>query len=880
MDPTQIQTDAFAVPAGEVGPGTPVDRWCRVKHVFMAALELPEPERGTFVTRSTAGEPEVGEEVLALLESDRSAAGFAEIPAVAVLGPDLASETAAIAQLAPGTVLGSYVVTGFVSAGGMGEVYKARHVVLGRPVAIKTLSAGVSDPVAKRRLVREARHAATLQHPNVCTIHEIGEAGETPFIVMELVDGEPLSRLVRSAPLPLEASLSYGIQIADALDHAHRHGIVHRDLKSSNVVVDPGGRPVVLDFGLSKRELGGTDERSLSSATIDGALAGTLSHMPPEVLSGEPADARSDIWSLGVLLYELTTGDLPFHGRTPFETSSAILNEPPRPMPRQVPLSVRLVIERCLMKAPSARYQHAVEVRDALETIRRRRSWRLTGRLLMAARRRTIYAALAAGALAVAVILGAVQVRDRIGPVGEPRIVTLALLPLENATGDPAAEIYAAGLTEGISGQLGGLAGVRIISPVSAARVAERGLDPAEAARVLGAEVIVAGRLRQASDRIVVDLRLIEAATDRTLWSDSHDRSAGQVLALQADVVRALASGVRLTLEPGANEQLAAVRAVNPAAYEEYLKGRFEYNRRTTESLERAVAHFTRATELDPSYAPPYAALADCYNQLGTLMVGTGSPREFRPLAAAAAIRALQIDRYSAQAHASLAYVRHYDWQYEEAERGFLRAIELNPSYVLARLWYANLLMSRDRMDEALEQSSSARELDPFSLIVNTNVGWVLIRAGRAEEAITHLRQTLQLDPDYVHARWRLAEALQTVGHHQEAYDEALRVVELSSRSAPALTLLAHASAATGRIAEVPPLLAELLERARHGYVPPAAIANVYLLLGSVDDALPWLEQVFEERANIVAYMRLDPDAGPLQRDPRFQALVARAGLR
>jgi eukaryotic-like serine/threonine-protein kinase len=867
------------VPPEGVSPAAAAERWNRVKSVFLEALELPAAARREFVTGACAEEGMIANEVLSLLASEQAAAHFAEEPAAAILRPGTSANSAS-PHFEPGTRLGAYELTGFVSAGGMGEVYRARHSVLGREVAIKTLNAQVSDPGAKRRLVREARHAATLQHPNVCTVHEIGEVGDTPFIVMEFVDGRPLSELVGAAPLRLEDALAYGMQIADALEHAHQNGIVHRDLKSSNVVVDRAGRPVVLDFGLAKLVLRDAPTAAyLSSTTIDGALAGTLSHMAPEVLSGEQADARSDVWSLGVLLYELTTGTLPFEGRTAFETSSAILNEPPRPIPRRVPLALRLVIERCLVKDPGARYQRAAQVRDALDAIRRRRAWPLLGRLLISTRRRTLYALPVATALMIASLIGGPYLLERFDPLAGTRIATLALLPLENATGDPTTDYYAEGLTDGIIAELGRLGDVRVISRGSAARAVASGTTLAEGARLLGVDVIVEGRLRRASDRIALDLRLIEPSRARVLWSDSYERSASQVLALQADVVRALASEIRLTLRPGAREQLAAVRAVNPAAYEEYLKGRFEYNKRTQESLQRAIDHFTRATELDPSYAPPYAALADCYNQSGTVMVGTGSPREFRPLAAAAAIQALQIDRYSAQAHASLGYVRHYDWQFEEAERAFKRAIELNPSYSLARVWYANLLMSLHRFDEALEQTYAAREIDPFSLIVNTNVGWVLIAAGRAEQAIAQLRYALELDSTYVQARWRLSDALRAAGRYQEAYTEALRVVEFSGRASATLGLLAHASAAVGRTDEVPAILAEALEHARHGYVPPAMIAGVFLLLGDVDSALAWVERAFEERANWVVYLPLDPAAGPLQRDPRFQALVARSGL-
>ncbi|HEY3222109.1 MAG TPA: protein kinase [Gemmatimonadales bacterium] len=847
--------------------------WPRVKALFLEALEQPEPERNGFVERSCGADTGLRDEILSLLASEQAASGFGETPAAGLLGM-AAPPDRGLSRLEPGTRLGAYEVTGFLSAGGMGEIYRARHTVLGRTVAIKTLNPSLADAAARRRLIREARHAAVLSHPNICTIYEVGDADGKPFIVMALIAGQSLNDTVRTRMPTLDQALDYGVQIADALEHAHRQGIVHRDLKSSNVVLDASGHPVVLDFGLAKR-LPERDAAASADSTVtgQGALAGTLSHMAPEVLLGGPADARSDVWSLGVLLYELTTGALPFTGRTPFETSSAILNEPLRPMARAVPLAVRLVIERCLVKDPNSRYQRADDVRSALDAIRRRHSWPLVGRLLVSARRRTLYASAAAAVLvflAASVGPGAWQ---RLVGARNATIATLAVMPLENATDDSAFDYYAAGLTEGLIAQLGEATGVRVIAPTSAAHVAH-------STDSLGTDAVVSGRLRRAGDRVAVDARLIDRAGGRVLWSDTFERTADQTLALQADVVRALAGAVRLAVRPGAADRLAMVRAVSPQAYEAYLKGRYEWNLRTPASLQRALVHFKAAIALDPTYAPAYAALADCYNQFGTVLVGTGSPREYRPLAAAAAIRALQIDPYSAEAHAALGYTQHYDWRWAEAEREFRRAIELNPSYAMAHVWYANLLMSRGRMDEALAEVRLARDLDPFSLIVNANVGWVLTYAGRPEEAIGHLRWTLGLDSTYVQARVRLVGALIAAGRYADAHDEAERLVHLTGRAPAIVTALASAEVKLGRLADGRALLDELVKRGRTSYVPPAAIAQLFAELGDREQAIAWMTRAFEEHSNAIAYLAVDPGNAMMRDDPRFQALLARAGLR
>lgn len=856
-------------------PSSPDERWERTKAVFLPALDLEGAERDAFVRQACGADAALLAEVQSLLASDAAAAEFCEDPAVTLLAerPD---EPAPADRLEPGTRLGSYEILEYVASGGMGHVYRARHAVLGREVAIKLVGAR-DDAVARRRLVREARHAAALRHPNICALHEIGEGAHGPFLVMEFVHGRTLSALLREGPLPAPAALRIGSQIADALAHAHRQGVLHRDLKSANVVIDDTGRAVVLDFGLSRPVPGHEGPESEVTVTAAGELAGTPSHMAPEVLQGGRSDVRSDVWGLGVLLFELLAGGLPFGGRTPIEACVAILGEAPRPMPRRVPLALRLVVERCLAKDPARRFQSAASVRDALETVRRRGGWPLVGPLLIAMRGRTLAAALG---LAVASVGGAAVASRLPGAAGNPlagRVSTLALLPLEGVGGDSATSSYAAGMTEAIVAQLGALAEVRIVSPASAARAFRGATSREEVAERLGVQAIVAGRVQKTADRLVVDLRLVEPARGRVVWSDRFDRGVREALVLQADVARALAREVRLTVRPAARERMATVRAVNAEAYEAYLRGRVEWNARTRESLQRAVGHFRRSLELDPTYAPASAALADCYNQFGTLMFGTGSPKEYRPLARAAAIRALQIDPFSAEAHATLGYVLHYDWEWEEAEREFRRAIDLDPNYPLARIWYANLLMSRRRWDEATAQVEAARRLDPYSLIVNTNVAWVLSATGRHEAAIARLRYTLALDSTYWQARWRLVSGLMATRRTGEALAEARALVRQVDDSPPAVALLAQVEAQAGDTAWARGRLRALEARARREYVPPGALSALHSSLGSREGAFRYLRLAFEERANSVAYMRLD--RGRAARDPVYRALVERARL-
>jgi serine/threonine-protein kinase len=779
-------------------------------------------------------------------------------------------------RLAPGTRLGAYEITGFIAAGGMGAVYRARHTVLGREVAIKTVSpSAIVGTRVRQRLIREARHASLLAHPHICGIHDVGEADGLPFIVMEYISGKSLSAIVRDQLPPLSVALKYAADVAAALEHAHERGIIHRDLKSANVVINDEDRAIVLDFGLA-RQLPETvgSAGSESTLTLD-SFAGTLTHMAPELLRGERATARSDIWSFGVLLYELLTGELPFSGRTQFETSSAILGAPPKPVSAHVPLALRLIVERCLIKDPRGRYASAHEVRQAINAVRRQRTWPLLGPLLVSTRPRTLYAILGAVVGMIVLAIGGEHLR---AALAAQRFGALAVLPLENATGDPAAAFYADGVTDAIIAQLGAVSDLRIFSRASATRVAGGATTVSQIGARLGADAVVRGRLRKPNDSVAVDVNVVRSSDGRTLWSGSYQREARDVLAVEAEVVRGVSNAIRATLPSAARERLMSARAISPEVYEAYLKGRYEWGQRTPGSLQRAIEHFKQAAELDPTYAPAHAGLADCYNQLGTVMVRGGSPTQYRPLAAAEAIKALQIDPYSAEAHAALGYVWHYDLRWMDAEREFRRAIELNPNFPLAHVWYANLLMSRRRMKQAREQVDAARDLDPFSLVINANVGWVLFYSGHSGEAITQLEQTLALDSTYVQARMRLVGVLLAAGRLPEARGQAQRLL-VAYDSVQALGLAASLQGSAGHGDSARVLVRELIARASHQYVSPATIALLLGQLGDFDSALTWLEKAFAEKSNAIAYLAVEPTWDPYRGDPRFKSLIARAGL-
>jgi serine/threonine protein kinase/TolB-like protein/Flp pilus assembly protein TadD len=990
-------------------------RWHTVKAVFHEALDMAPELRDALVTAACGADALLRAEIESLLESDRAAGDFIEQPATTLLAHGAESDVSR--RLEPGERLGRYEIVEFLGAGAVSEVYRARDTRLGRTVALKLLT-DASFPEAGGWLLREAQHASTLNHPHICTVHEVDEANGRPYIVLEHIDGATLSATCKAGPPPIEALVRWGVQVADALDHAHTRGIVHRDLKSSNVVVTTSGDIKVLDFGLARRinahaadsevlhegssqrfatgfprgfatgfprrfstgfprwfatgfhrgfpasallqerpsrtvpdvhwndvenrhetavansrENGVKDprengvenrranhvenrvanpranhmenrretdvenrrenrvanprgndvenpreeppSRTAVAVLADASVAGTLTHIAPEVFRGEPIDARIDIWALGVMLYEMACGRLPFKGNSPFSTATAILESNPPPLGANVPPALQRVILRCLSKDPAARYQTAADVRSELATIREGRvaPWTRWGRAS---------AWLLAATMLVAGVAGSVAYLTGWpywAAASDPASRMVAVLPLQDETGDDSPRFLADGMTEALIAELGRLDAVRVIAPATTSRFRDRGNAVRDVARETRAAHVLEGSLTRANDRVRLSARLIEAATGRLIWSEEYERHVRDLQALYGAVAAAIASAIEVSVQEDDVRRLSLTRAVDPDVYEAYLKGRYYWNLRTRASLATAIGHFEAAIALDPSYAPAYAALADCFNQLGTVMVGGGSPQEWRPKAAEAAIKALQIDPGLAEAHATLGYVQHYNWEWDAAEKSLRRALQLNPSYALGRIWFANLLSSRRRTDEALREVTAAQELDPLSPVINTNVAWILTHARRYDEAIAQLKRTLAIDPEYAQAHSRLGAAYTFAGRHQEAVDAFETLVTVSQRSPSSLAALAEAYGAAGRHRDAERLLDQLIAARSTQYVSAGALANAYLALGRTDEGLTWLEQSFRERTNNIAYLAVEPVYDAVRHEPRFQALLRGAGL-
>jgi serine/threonine-protein kinase len=841
-------------------------RWARARDLFHAALALEPQARAAFVESACGSDDALRREVRSLLTSDLKAGDFIERPAAAVLART--TSQAFTPRLAPGSTLGRYEILECLGAGGISQVYRARDTHLGRSVALKLVT-DPDDVEAGPRLLAEAQHASILNHPNICRVHEAENDHDLPFIILELVEGPTLSRVLRERRPSTQEALQWGNEIAAALDHAHRRGVIHRDLKSNNVALSPDGTVKILDFGLSRR-VDATAGTSSSPAAIlaDASVAGTLTHIAPETLRGEPVDHRVDLWALGVMLYEMASGRLPFSGATAFQTSDAILQAPPPPLPPSVPPVLQRLILRCLAKDRDARFSTAAELLAALQECDRTSSERVTSR-----RRGVSAAVVVLATLGVWYGAGLLRPPDRLAPV-------VAVLPFENMAGDAGEQFYADGMTEALIGALGRIDGVRVIAPGASTEQRASNSVRRAAALSAGANRLLQGSVARDAVGVRLTAQLLDASSSIVIWSDVYQRTAREVMSLHTEVAQAVARAVEIELSSEDARRFAAVRAVDPDVYEAYLKGRYHWNRRTPDSLRTAVGYYEAALKLDPTYAPAYAALADCYNQFGTNMVGGGPPRIWRPKAAEAAVKALQIDPNLAEAHATLAYVRHYDWQWEEAEHSFRRAISLNPNNPLAHIWYANFLCSRLRLDEAVREVTIARELDPLSLIVNTNVGWVLYYARQTGAAIEQFKRTLALDPSYQQAQSRLATAYLDIGRYDEAIALSTAIAEATGARVGSLVSVEQAKLKAGRPNDLERLLDTTVTRPGAGYLSAGAIAEYYFALGHRDDdGFRWLQESYNERTNNMAYLAVSPTYDRVRSDSRFKALVKAVGL-
>jgi len=781
-------------------------------------------------------------------------------------------------SLAAGDRIGPYEILAPLGAGGMGEVYRAKDPRLGREVAVKVLPAFFAANADRlRRFEQEARAAGILNHPNITAVYDIGEQDGAPYVVEELLEGETLrARLAGGAFTPRKA-LDHALQIANGLAAAHEKGIVHRDLKPENVFVTRDGRVKILDFGLAKltQQENQTPETNLptaSAGTEPGMILGTLGYMSPEQVRGKPADPRSDIFAFGAILYEMLSGRRAFHGDSAADTMSAILKEDPPDLSQTSPgiaPGLDRVVRHCLEKNPEERFQSARDLAFDLETLSDVSAPAAappgppTGGL------RRFALPVTALAVAVAIAAGAyLALRPRRGAID-----SIAVLPFVNASADPNNEYLSDGITETLINSLSQLPRLRVAARTISFRYKGRDADPQKAGRELNVRAVLSGKVLQRGDTLSIQADLVDVASGSQLWGDHYDRKLSDVLAVQEAIAKEISEKLRFRLTGEEKKRLAKRSTESTEAYQLYLKGRHSWEKRTPEALRESLDYFNRAIDKDPSYALAYAGLADVYAVLSSYSLM--SPRDSFPKARAAATRALEIDDGLARAHATLGNVLFcYDWNWTAGEAELKKAILLDPSYPTAYHWYGVLLAGRGRFDEALEQLHRARDLDPFSSVIQGNIARAHYFAGHLDQAISEGRKT-EFGPGHVSA----AQAYQAKQMPDEARVEYQKAVEIMSVAPVGLMFRGQAEAAAGRRSEALKTIEEMKTLAQRRYVSPAYVAQVYMDLGERDRALEWLEKAFADHSWDLIFLGVNPHYTPLRTDPRFADLLRRLNL-
>jgi serine/threonine-protein kinase len=791
----------------------------------------------------------------------------------------------------------------------MGEVYLAEDLNLGRRVALKFLpSKFTQDPERVRRFEQEARSVSKLNHPNILTIYEIAqvetEAGATHFMAMEFVEGQTLRHRISGRRLQLGDCIEIAIQIASALAAAHGAGITHRDIKPENIMLRDDGYVKVLDFGLAKLtessffrnydpaitqaetidaqpgDLYATSPLDFRGETSPGVILGTLSYMSPEQARGLKVDARTDIFSLGIVLYEMITGRPPFEGATSGDMIVAILDREPPPIARYAPAApeeLEWIVAKALAKDRDDRYQSAKNLMTDLK--------RLQKRLLFTSataeteideaetaeyRRDSLRDSVRAG-----------RTTGRLSSDSQrPPIDSLAVLPFFTASDDPNTAYLAEGIPESLIHNLSRLSELRVMAWSTVTRFRGKEIDALEIGRELGVRAVFAGRMYQFAENLVIKTELVNIADGSQIWGGQFQRKLDDLFTIEQEISREICDHLRLKLNEEERQRLAKRYTHNAAAYQAYLKGRYYWNQRTAKSLKRAVESFEEAIELDDSYALAYAGLADCYCLVS--IYGAAPPKAVMPRAKAVATKALEIDDGLAEAHTSLAAALvWFDWDWEASEREFKRAIELNPSYAVAHHWYGSVLLAaQQRFDEAIASEMRALELEPLSLVVNSNLGFICNQRHRYDEAVEHLLKTLEIDENFVYARFHLGLSYAHLCRFDEAIAELQRAMEnAGGRGALIKSALGYVYGAAGRREQALEILAELQTFPMNRDVSPFYLAMIHAGLGDHEQALKWLESAVEERYNWVIWLRSEPMFKGLRGEKRFKEMLQHIGL-
>ena len=739
----------------------------------------------------------------------------------------------------------------------MGQVYRARDARLNRDVAIK-----VSGEQFSERFESEAKAIAALNHPNICQIYDVGP----DFLVMEYIDGRPIVDCEQPQALPPDEALQLARQIAAALEAAHGKGIIHRDLKPANILATSGGVVKLLDFGLAKQSAGTLTEgetQTMGVVTQVGTIMGTPAYMSPEQVEGKPADARSDIFSFGAVLYEMLAGRRAFSGGSSAATIGAIVHKNPDPL--SAPPALEAIVRRCLSKSPDSRFQTATDLRRALEEASTRGISRL--------KRRAIALAIAVSLLVIASAGAFIYLRR-----SKAGIDSIAVLPLENRGNDPDAEYISDGVTESINNSLARLPSLKVTPHSVALHYKGKAMDVQKVGDELGVQAVLTGDVRQRGDDLTINVELDDIRNGKQLWGEQYNRKVADLLAVQSDIAREVSQRLRSQLSVEDQQKLTKGSTDNPEAYRLYLKGKYYTNKLTKEGFDTGIDYFNQAIAVDPNYALAYSGLAFNYvNQDDWFM----SPNEAGPKTKDAAKRALAIDESDAGAHLSMAIVTHwYDWNWVAAEKEFKRAIELSPNNSDAHTYYSWFLAPMERYDQAVAESKLAQQADPLSGFAAFSVGAAFVFARRWDPAIEQLHRAIEIDPNFWFSHCFLGRAYEQKGKLPEAIVEFQRAVELEKDNAETWSGLGHAYALSGNRAEAQKILDHLKEVSAHSWVAPYNIAVIYAGLGDKDQAFALLDQAYKDRSYYLpTYLATDARMDSLRSDPRFGELHRRVGL-
>jgi TolB-like protein/Flp pilus assembly protein TadD len=834
-----------------------VERWRQIESLFLAAREKQVEERPRFLDTACAGDDTLRREVESLLANEEPASGFLESRSETVTNP-------AIREPVPrGERIGPYTVIELVGTGGMGEVYKAWDKRLERHVAIKFLPDNMAtDMAALERFQREARAASALSHPNICTVYDVGESRGRPFIVMELLEGQSLRERIAGNPLPLPEFFTITRQVCAALEAAHAKGIVHRDVKPGNIFITYGGQVKILDFGLAKRggELlspSALTARSVETTrsitvTATGSIMGTLAYMSPEQAIGDNVDARSDLFSFGVVLYEMATGQPPFRGKTPAGMRGSIVTEmPAEPSARNgsIPAKLNRIILKALEKDRGLRYQSAALLSADLEEWQKSES--------AAADQRTRRWLLTAAGAGVASLAGGTFFARR-ALFRPERKIMVAILPFENVGGNPQQAFLADGLHQDMISVLNRLYPDRlgVIARTSVKRYQKADATVEQIGRELNVSYVVEGGVQRDGSQLHVTARLIRVKDQAPLWTATFDRSLDQILAVQGEVAQAIAQGIERGLRPDAEVWATLARPFNASAQEAYLRG-----------------DYAKAVQLDPSFAPAYSGLA---NQLYyPALFGFRPPQQAFSTMMNAASKALELDPTQASAHASMALGNlHMQRNWSEAEQGFQRALRLNPGDADTRHFFAHLLLWRGRDQESARQCEQAVELDPFDPSLFSCIGWHELLAGNRDKSMEETRRALALQNDH----WWALMTLGWLYEQKRMFEEALAAFRKSMNSTLQRASIAHVFARSGNLSAAQTILDDLLAQSASKYVSPYDIAVIYAGLEDKGRTFEWLNKAYEEHAGFLLFVKQDPRFQPLRSDPPFQELLRRMG--